>query len=209
MERLHQVALALFVGVKLLTGDPLFGADSYCSLSVRVLSPDGRRPRVPVSVEDSNGRVLDREQASGNVRFCDLGIRPVTVTVGLPGCNQVVVKDVPLTWKNPYLLTVTYDGSPCFRDYPPPPVPTCQILFRVSDVAGKWIQGATVQFDPGGPAQRATDDAGRAFVTSRLDQQIGGMVSATGYLPQPFSLTCRRGERIQEEVIKLRLPDAR
>jgi hypothetical protein len=85
MDRLYQIILAVLVAFGMLTGERLHGDDSYCSLSVRVLSPDGRRPEVPVSVEESSGRVVDEEQEGDDVKFCDLGIRSVTVTVGVLG----------------------------------------------------------------------------------------------------------------------------
>jgi hypothetical protein len=38
------------------------GAEDLCSLTVRVLSPDGRRPEAPVSVIEKSGRVSELEQ---------------------------------------------------------------------------------------------------------------------------------------------------
>lgn len=56
------------------------GAD-YCSLSVPVLSPDQRRPvEVLVSVREKSGRVVEKETAAEDVKFCDLGVSPVTVS---------------------------------------------------------------------------------------------------------------------------------
>src|SRR5947208_15002194 len=102
MERLHKVVKVgtLFAVLSSLQG--AIAAD-YCSLAVRVLSPDNRRPvEVPVSVREKSGRVVEKETTTEDVKFCDLGISPVTVTVGNDTCNQVVVRDVPIEWKEQY-----------------------------------------------------------------------------------------------------------
>ena len=91
MEGLHQVMKvgALFL---ILSGLQRAVAADYCSLAVRVISPDQRRPvEVLVSGSEKSGRVIEKETTSEDVKFCDLGITPVTVTVGGDTCNQVVV----------------------------------------------------------------------------------------------------------------------
>ena len=55
---------------------------SNCALTVRVLSQNGQDVEAPVTVEEKNGRVLEKEHSHGGVQFCDLGILPVTVKVG-------------------------------------------------------------------------------------------------------------------------------
>src|SRR5947209_3380614 len=103
MERLYQITLglALIVG---LAARAQTSPQTACSLAVRVLTPDGQRPEAPVSVKEENGHIHVDEQEDGDVHFCALGILPVTVTVGSDGlCNQVVVRNVPVTWDEPYL----------------------------------------------------------------------------------------------------------
>jgi hypothetical protein len=114
-------------------GSSCLAAEGVCSLSVRVLAPDGRRPEASVSVREASGRVTDKEQEDGDVQFCDLGIAPVTVKVGGDGlCNQVTIHNVPISWDHPYRLTVTYDPEACDEHHrAPPPVPICEVLFRV------------------------------------------------------------------------------
>lgn len=118
-----------------------------------------------VSVEETSGRKIGKDPTAEDVEFCDLGIAPVTVKVGANGtCNQIVIRDVPLNWQERYLLTVTYDLEPCLEDSPPPPVPICNVLFRVSDRNGNWLEKASVQFSRSELATRQTDKAGRAFL---------------------------------------------
>ena len=127
-------------------------AQTYCSLVVRVVDPSGREvPEAPVRLEEQGGRVVNAENRRGGVRFCDLDLQPVTITVGYPGCNQVRVRDVPLEWGQTRTVKVVYDREPCIRDLPP--VAACKILFRFRDEQGKWISG--IFLDP--PVSGAVD----------------------------------------------------
>jgi hypothetical protein len=199
MERLHSV-IAFWVLSLGLASASAAAQTTYCSLRVRALSPDGRRPAASIVVEEKSGRKIEKDQESADVSFCDLGILPVTVTVGDKGCNQVVVKDVPLEWQEPYLLVVTYDVEPCVRETPRT-FPTCQVLLRVSDAAGHWLK-ASLKPDGGGAIQE-TDDAGRARVVMKLDQKLQGGVTSTGHTEKRISLECSRDKLIQEEIVVL------
>jgi hypothetical protein len=168
----------------------LVGED-YCSLTVRVLSPDGRRPGASVSVKEENGRVKEQEadQESGDVRFCDLGGVPVTVTVGNDECNQVIVRGVPVSWNDPYLLTVTYDPEPCLRELPRGPIPICRVIFRVADGGGKWVDGATINLPNQNLKQLTTDRFGRASIPVKLRDDVRGSVNK-GADSVDFSFRC-------------------
>ena len=204
MERLHQVIRS---GALLLVLGSLHGiaVADYCSLAVRVLSPEQRRPvDVLVSVREKSGRVVEKETTTEDVRFCGLGITPVTVTVGGDTCNQVVVRDVPLEWNEQYLLTVTYDPEPCMPERPPAPVPVCQVLFRVSDSKGNWIEKASIHFQgSSGLPPMETDSAGRALGVLKLGDKITGAVDSRGYASKPFSVSCSRSDPVREQSIKL------
>jgi hypothetical protein len=204
MERLHQVvrAFALFICCALSLSAAPKGA---CSLTVRVLSPDGRRPEVPISVKEESGRVQEKDQENDDVQFCDLGILPVMVTVGSDGlCNQVTVHDVPVAWDEPYLLTVTYDPEVCSRQHaPPPPVPLCRILFRFSDSTGRRIPDAFVKFSsPTSDAMQA-DPYGRAEFVAKVGDEVRGSVVAAGFGPSDFRWKCSRSEPLHEQNVKL------
>jgi hypothetical protein len=190
--------------ILLLLGAAAARGAEYCSLVVRVLSPDQKRVlEVPVSVRESNGRVVEKDTDSSDLRFCDLGIKPVTVTVGRHECNQVVVRGVPLFWEEEYLLAVTYDPEPCEKELPPPAVPVCQVLLRIADTSGGWISKASVQFPNSALARRDTDAAGRAFVTLKTGNRVEGTVRSDGYNTKQFSLSCAPGQVSQEELIKI------
>src|SRR5580704_15981473 len=103
MKRLHQIAPLLILCSSCILSLGTASAQERCSLIVRVVSPDGRRPEVPISVREKGGRVEEKEQEDTDVRFCDLGILPVTVTVGSSGlCNQVTVHNVPVAIEETY-----------------------------------------------------------------------------------------------------------
>ncbi len=165
MERLHQVkALCVACGYCLFAVCAMLGQDNAmsgrdnamsaqdrCSLVIRVLAPDGLRPEVTITVRERNGRTEQKDQEDKDVRFCDLGILPVEVKVGSDGmCNAVTVRNVPVSLDDTFLLNVTYDPVPCMEKPAPPPVPICQVLFRVSDSDGSGCQELQSGF-PGTP----------------------------------------------------------
>jgi hypothetical protein len=205
MGRLYQVACACFFGFCAFWSAGSLAAQDFCPLVVRAVSPDGQRPEVSISVEERNGRNIELEQGSEDVRFCDLGILPVTVTVGLAGCNQVQVKDVPLSWASEYLLLITYDVSPCLKESPRPPIPVCHVLFRVADERGRWIVGASIRFDETSLRSLITDAHGRALHRMTLNQHVQGSIQKSGYAPRQFSISCTRSEPNREMLIKLTL----
>jgi hypothetical protein len=179
-------------------------AADYCSLAVRVLSPDQRRPvEVLVSVREKGGRVIEKETTSEDVKFCDLGITPVTVTVGGDTCNQVLVRDVPLTWGAQYVLTITYDPEPCMPERPPAPVPVCQVLFRISDSKGKWLERASIRFQGSQKPTLETDSAGRVLQLLKAGDRVTGAVDLRGYTGKTFAISCSRSEPVHEESIQL------
>jgi hypothetical protein len=178
-------------------------ASGYCSLIVEVRTPDGKRPTANVTVTEQNGRELYQLAEGQDARFCGLGLRPVTVKVGGDRtCNQVVINDVPLYWQKTHYLKVLYDIMPClvesthvFR--------FCTYLFRISDDAGKWISGASVQVAPGDRLLRS-DDYGRA----RVDAEIGAIIaaiSAPGYTARSFDSTCTPEKAVEQHEEPIRL----
>jgi len=181
-------------------------AQDYCSLVVKVVSPDGRRPGASVYVEEKSGRIQEKDQEFDDVKFCDLGALPVTVKVGEDrSCNQVIVREVPIAWNEPYLLTVTYDPEPCIREHVPPPVPLCTIVFRVADINGRWVGGATIHLSSPTTSRLTTDRYGRASFVARLDADVRGLVTADDKRGD-VRFTCTRSELVHEEYIKLANP---
>jgi hypothetical protein len=186
------------------------GGQDVCSLRVRALAPDGVRGKFWISVKEESGRVEEKRQGEEDARFCDLGILPVTVTVGSHGqCNQVTIRDVPISWGRSYLLKVTYDPAACdVWEVAPPPVPLCELLFRVSDTKGNWLSGASVNLSnprPGTvklPSGLKTDRYGRAHLVARRGDSAVGSVSAGGFESAGFEFVC--SEKWQEHAISLR-----
>jgi hypothetical protein len=181
-------------------------ASDYCSLKIRVLTPDGKRVEASVYVTETDGRVHEAEQEERDVEFCDLGLLPVTVSIGEEkSCGQVVIKNVRLTLNHTRLLTVTYDVNPCRSETVPSPTPNCLILFRVADSSGKWISGAAIHLDSlSAPA--VTDSAGRASVRINMREKASGSAVAAGYRPASFMLSCTPETTAQEKNIRLNRP---
>lgn len=82
-------------------------AAGYCSLHLSIsVTGRGASESFPISIEESNGRVTTLTAKAGLDPVCNLGIKPVTVTIGDSGCSQVVVKNVRLHWKHTVLLRI-------------------------------------------------------------------------------------------------------
>lgn len=179
------------------------GEESHCSLVIRVLSPDGEYVDAVVRVVEESGRAIEKENEQPGIRFCDLGIRPVNVIVGLDStCNQVTVRNVPLDWGKEYHLTITYDLNPCLHHPPPPPEPLCEILLRVADSKqGHWIPGAVIEFSTPSVQARTTDEYGRAFLVVRAGSEVQARVKAVGYKPQEIRPRCQGRGKIEHHVL--------
>ena len=207
MERLYQTVIVSLLCYLVTAGQAgcLFG-QNVCSLAVRVLSPDGKRPEVAVSVEEKSGRREEVDQEDSDVQFCDLGGLPVTVKVGDDGtCNQVVIRGVPVSWNQPYLLVVTYDPEACPKDVPSSPVPTCRIVFRVSNTRGEWIKGAMIKIDQPSPTELKADLFGRASFVVALSEESSGWAENRGGRTH-FKFVCTRREPIHEEFLTVGNP---
>jgi hypothetical protein len=122
------------------------------------------------------------------VKFCDLGIVPVTVMVGDPACNQVIVRNVPLEWQQTRELRILYEREPCLIDRPP--VAACSILYRFADPGGKWIRGISVQVDRPRPEKLRGDVFGRVLVSIAADEELRAFAAAHGFLPAELRLSC-------------------
>jgi hypothetical protein len=203
MARLHSlkhVTARIILLISLQCAD----AEDYCSLSVRVLSPDQQRPvEVAVKVQEQNGRSVTKETTVADLKFCDLGITPVTVTVGSDACNQVIVRDIPLEWDEEYQLTVIYDVASCMIEAPAPPVPVCRALFRISDYKGTWLNKAVVRFTKSRRQPLATDGSGRALLTLKAEDRMTGIVESPGYYGATFNLACSPLNPLQELRLQL------
>lgn len=164
-----------------------WGAD-YCSLVVRVLDRQGEDTEAWVTVEERDGRRLREENAPGGLRFCDLGILPVTVMVGDPACNQVIVRNVPLEWRQTRELRILYDREPCLIDRPP--VAACRILYRFADPGGNWVKGVSLRVDSPYPEELRGDSFGRVLVRIAAGEELRAQAMADGYRAAELRLAC-------------------
>lgn len=182
-------------------------AEDFCSLRVQVTSPDGRRPAVPVKVREENGRVQEKEQDPSLLEdpaFCDLGILPVSVTVGSDGmCNQVTVRDVPVSLDRPYVLRAIYDPEACeIWEGLPAPEMGCQVLLRIKDSDGGWVANARIEIEVPVKSVEKADRYGRASLLAKRGSSLHGAVSAENHEPTTFRFTC--SERRQEHFVELK-----
>lgn len=207
MERLHKVVSILACLTCWLALPPCtVSGQDVCSLKVRVLSSDGQRVAAPVKVEEKTGRVEEKDQEGRDVQFCDLGVTPVQVTVGSDTlCNQVSVRNVPITWSQPYLLVVTYDPKACTRlEITPQPTPACGMLVRVADSSnGKWVLGATVSVSALARYVTKTDRYGRVYFGVGVQNDARGTVTAAGFRSADFTATCSGSQDPHELVVRL------
>jgi hypothetical protein len=175
-------------------------AAAYCSLSVKVESPSGKEVATSVVVEDESGWRTERTTRRGPARFCGLGIKPVSVIVGDAGCNQVVVRNVPLRWNETRNLSVTYDDAPCLVDTPP--VAACTFLLRF--VAANHDPLGAVSFKAQKPFDESHrgDEYGRMFLRIAAGQELFGVSSASGYKPAEISIPCiSKNQRLEQIVV--------
>lgn len=166
-------------------------AETHCSLHVRVVDQRGNEetPSVgSVIVKDGLGREAEKRYSAGGVDFCDFGITPVTVTVGRPFCAQVVVREVPLLWKETTNLKVMVDSSVC-RVYHNLRV-GCQLLLRVRDASGQPISGGRLVVMEPRQGQVLADSYARIVVGTTPGQVLRGAVVADGYQPQDVQIDC-------------------
>jgi hypothetical protein len=162
-------------------------AQDKCSLVVKAVTPDGRRVEAPISVTEMSGRTEETYQEDDDVRFCDIGILPVTVKVGSEGlCNQVTVRDVPVDPEDTYLLQITYDPLACRERPAPPPTPICTILFRVANPTGKWIPSAEVTLSNPTGDRLVTDHFGRALFFAKRGTEVSGSAAAAARSQRMF-----------------------
>jgi hypothetical protein len=106
MEGLLQMKVLLSVLLLILAGSTAF-AQGHCSLVVKVVDPNDKEvTEARISVQERNGRIEEGQYRRGGAQFCDLGMLPVTVTVGDPDCAGVIVRNIPLEWGETKTLKV-------------------------------------------------------------------------------------------------------
>jgi hypothetical protein len=153
----------------------------YCSLVVKVVDPQQRRAAARVSVEERDGRIEVKETEGADLDFCDLGISPVSITVGHPACNQAVVRNVGLDWNRTTRMTIIYDRAPCLKDTSP--VAACQILLRFRNPQQQWLAKVALELQGPYPQTLSSDKFGRQLIRVVAGQSVRGHATAEGYRP--------------------------
>ena len=202
MEKLFQVKIVLFVLVLTLSATKT-SAQDHCSLVVKIVDSNDREvPEARITLVERNGRTVRAENRRGGVRFCDLGLLPVNITIGNAACNEVSVKNVPLEWARTKTIKVVYDDEPCRRDSPA--LPVCQILFRFSDEQNNWISGVTFRPPVAWAETPRSDQFGRAMVRIAAGAELRTSAEREGYVPEDIRLTCTGDLLFHEQLVKLR-----
>jgi hypothetical protein len=187
----------------LLTGVSAVAAPDYCSLVVRVLSPEGVvLSGIQIVVTELSGLVVvGKTTENGEAQFCGLGVRPVTIKVGRTTCNQVLVQTGPLTWNSTREVKVTYVACPIES---PSVIPLCSVVFRFRDENEKWI--SNVSFTP--PVPRAptlaSDSFGRVMVRMDRGEELHLATVHAGYASEKIDLLCDNALIGQERLVTLR-----
>jgi len=181
----------------------VWGQREPCSLLVRVV--DVRDQEVTgalIRVEEAGGRTEELRSRRGGARFCDLGIRSVTVIVGDSSCNQVTVRNVPLEWGRMSTTKVIYDLRECQRERQSA-IPQCEILLRFKDPQGNWIPKVSLSSPliglPGGTA----DVYGRYLVGVPFGGEIRSTAEKEGYHSQNIRHMCHADRMFDEQVVTL------
>jgi hypothetical protein len=172
-----------------------------CSLTVKVVNPQNAEVEAEIQVVESNGRTTILENELGGARFCDLGLLPVTITVGKSACNQVVLRDVPLDWPGTKTVNVIYDIEPCFVTRVPSKF--CDVMIRVLDVGDRPLQEAKIHVSGSDKPPAKTDEFGRGFVPIATGAGIIE-IEHDGFVTGKLVINCDLKSPKQEQVIRLR-----
>lgn len=177
-----------------------------CSLVVKVIDTNGTPVHAWIRVEESGGRHLEKRHSPGGVQFCDLGIRPVRVTVTpvSAGCSWSVSVPVDLVWDKTQTSSITVPAGDC--EFRPSALilGKCRVLYRVMDDTGRWIHGARVTVTANSSQSSAdTDDYGRAlFRNFPLDSALRVTVETAQYESKTAESLCNT-DRL-EQMIEMR-----
>jgi hypothetical protein len=191
-------------------------AQENCSLTVKLLDANGKEDLSPrrIRVTEQSGREIEVVSRRGEARFCDLGILPVTITVGSPYCHEVTVDSVPVDFGLNTVIKVVSDNNLCSDGRRESlPVPWCTFLLRFQDEQQRWVSGVSLtpalggdkrEIDPSVRNQpRQSDAFGRTLVQVNLDRRLRAQAIRDGYMPAAIELTCNGHNRTSEHVVTL------
>jgi hypothetical protein len=180
-------------------------AQDFCSLIVQVVSPEGTPvDRIPVTVEEKDGHTESGSTEKGEMRFCGLGVSPVTVTAGASHhCNYTIVRNVPLAWMVTRKLKIVFDEAVCHVDEPPP-ILLCAVLFRFVDQEGNRMAGVTFNPPPSRSPGLKSDAFGRAMVRLANREEFHSTAARPGLRPEAIDVECSSNLTERERTVVLR-----
>jgi hypothetical protein len=178
-----------------------------CSLVVKVVDTSGTPVHAWVRVDESGGRHVEKRHSPGGVRFCDLGIRPVQITVTpiSASCEWSVRLQADLNWNRTTETAVTVPAGDCEFRPSALVLGKCRVLFRVRNEKGDWLPDAMVSAAIATSPERSSrvDEYGRALLRDfPLDSQLRVKVTAGGYAARTLEVHCNAVEL--EEVVEMR-----
>lgn len=174
-------------------------AEPYCSLHVFISARESSlREEFPVVVQESNGWRSQVMTKGGLVKFCNLGVEPVTVTVGSEDCIQVVARNVRLYWKTTVPLRLTYDDAGCPDT---PPSTGCWFLYRFVGHNNEPIQAVSLTLAEG--LTHVSDDYGRVLIAIGVGRTVKAEGTAPGYKPVAPLVKCENQEVMSERIVRM------
>jgi hypothetical protein len=198
-----KLLLTLSVLSMLTTKPSAYAQAEYCSLVVKVQDSKGVPVDVRVHISKSDGSVLDElTSEDGTARFCDLGVAPVTVSLGSADCKLLTLRNVYPEWRTEKKLVVTYD--PCHSEGGDAiPSRACHVLIRAVGQDGVGLPDARVTLNL--PAKiDPTDRFGRAFFKLAHNVEVIGNVGKMGYINGHFSFRCVSDATAVDKVVVLK-----
>jgi hypothetical protein len=195
------VSLATMAGIFMLAQA---AAESFCSLTIKVVDNKGRPLYAYVTVVEKSGREIEKKHEPGGVHFCDLGIRPVTIAVRpiSISCHWAFSDVIDIDWAVERSATIVVPSVPC-KYRPPLPIssPTSTVLFRSKDEDGNWVAESKVVFLTPVRKTIASDRHGRALIEVPIGSLVTGQVIAPNYHVREFKFICT--EQVVERDIEL------
>lgn len=178
-------------------------ADDYCSLVVDLVGSFQPAIPVKVSVEEPNGRLLSVKAASGGmIRFCDLGILPVTIrVVDSNECNPVTIQNVRLYFGASRRVTVAYDSAACSGEEPPL-LSACVLLLRFFDDEGRTLPAVDIS-SPSFARGQVSDQLGRVRVSLNRGERTQVTAHKSAFDDKTVELDCKSGIA-SERIVTLR-----
>ena len=177
-------------------------AQDECSLVVQIVNSEGVKVRARVAVEERDGRRIEKvSPIPEDIRFCDLGIFPVTVTVGHQACYQVIVRGVTLELGKTRTLKVIHEGEPCVHADWIRIGSDCGVLLRFVNSEHNYVKGVSLAIRAPRQETRQADPFGRLYTGVPLNQELVGTASANGYDPVEVKVPCSKPQNEFEQYV--------